>query len=96
MKSIALMKLFLFVILVVIAGCKKEYNIEPVRQITEKYRTTINSGAAWGTISALHDGSTCLFYQKARLLDSTAEINVSIEIICSINFGKTWSKPILV
>lgn len=78
-------------------GCKKnnpkDWNCKP---ITDQNRVTLITGAAWGVLTALNDNSVCLFYQKARLVDSIEGVNVSIEMICSTDDGKSWSNPIVV
>ncbi len=67
-----------------------------VRKLTSAQRTVIATGAAWGTITTLADGSLGLVYQKARPIKECKGVNVAMEWIRSTDGGKSWSRPVLV
>lgn len=66
------------------------------RGLVASERKIVETGAAWGVLTSLNDGSVGLMYQKARPLLEINAVNVSIEFIRSTDGGQSWGPPILV
>lgn len=67
-----------------------------VRGLAASVSSVLATGAAWGELTALRDGSVGLVYQRATPVPKFGAANISIEYVRSTDGGRTWSKPVIV
>ena len=67
------------------------------RKLTNSPRTVVATGAAWGNITSLADGSLGLICEQARPVSQVGGApNVAMEWVRSTDGGQSWSQPITV
>lgn len=88
-------KIVLFIsFLISLISCNKQ-DIENINPIEFQKKELANS-AAWPSIIYTSSGCLLIFYQKAIDIGLPNQVKISIEMIKSIDGGKSWSLPKIV